>query len=92
MGGLIVLAYGVMAFWLLPSLPPNGGAYGRLPSLYLMLSGIVTNLIGLAARSYDSSPKTNTPSSEAGRGIPSRYGLLLLVLIIIILSIVVSRL
>lgn len=90
--GLIVLAYGVTAFWLLTSLPPNGGAYGRLPSLYLMLGGIVTTLIGLATRPSAGRPANYDSSSGAFPSIRSRYGLLLILLIIIILFGVVSRL
>lgn len=37
--GLMALAHGAVAFWLISSLPPNGGAQGRLPSLYVMGGG-----------------------------------------------------
>ncbi len=87
--GLVVLAYGAIAFWLVPSLPPNGGTNGRLPSLLVMGAGIVLTLIGLAVRGLRSSKKSAVPSGQ--NEIPTRYGLLLLLAIVIFLVIVISQ-
>ena len=48
--GLVVLTYGAVAFWLIKSLPPNGGSSGRLPSLYVIGAGIIAAIIGMAVR------------------------------------------
>jgi hypothetical protein len=44
----IVAVYGALAFFLITSLPPNGEAYGRLPSLYILFGGISGMLVGIA--------------------------------------------
>ena len=45
-----VTAYGAVAFFLINSLPPNGGGYGRLPSLYVFLGGMGGMLLGVTIR------------------------------------------
>ena len=44
--GLAVLAYGAIGFWLIKSLPPNGGTIGRLPSLRLVGIGSIVAIVG----------------------------------------------
>ncbi|MBA4032098.1 MAG: hypothetical protein C0478_14575 [Planctomyces sp.] len=90
--GLMALAYGAIAFWLIKSLPPNGGANGRLPSLYIMGVGVVVAVIGLIVRDLRSNSKKNEPAGEASKGIPTRYGLLLLLGIVVMFFVVVSQL
>ena len=48
--GLLTTLYGATAFWLVKTLPPNGGPSGRLPSLYLLAVGMGAMLLGLAIR------------------------------------------
>jgi uncharacterized membrane protein len=90
--GLLVLAYGAVAFWLINSLPPNGGAQGRLPSLYVMGGGIVGVLIGLAMRVQRSERGSSAAPRGAGDHIPTRYGIALLVGIVIVFILVVAQL
>jgi len=49
---MLATAYGAVAFFLVQTLPPNGGTNGRLPSLYIMLGGIVGMLVGAAGRNF----------------------------------------
>ena len=91
--GLIVLGYGVVGFWLIPSLPPNGGIYGRIPSVSVMVAGMVTSLLGLMVRDF-ASRKLNSHSPNPTReksGIPTRYGLILILTIVIIFIVVIAR-
>ena len=90
--GLAVLAYGATAFWLINSLPPNGGANGRLPSLYVMGIGIVVAVIGLIARDLRVGNKGNASADVASKEIPTSYGILFFIVILIIFFVVVSRL
>ena len=86
--GLVVLAYGAVGFWIINTLPPNGGASGRLPSLYVMGAGIVLSVVGLVARDF----RDGRISQEDTQGIPASYGILGLVAILIILFFVISSL
>jgi hypothetical protein len=87
--GLAILAYGAVGFWLINTLPPNGGANGRLPSLYVMGAGMVVAVVGLVVRDI----RAGGESQEgARRGIPASYGILGLLAILIILFLVISRL
>jgi hypothetical protein len=45
---VVVAAYGALAFFLITSLPPNGEAHGRLPSLYILFGGISGMFMGIA--------------------------------------------
>jgi hypothetical protein len=90
--GLTVLVYGAVAFWLINSLPPNGGASGRLPSLYVMGAGMVVALTGLVVRDLGGRNKKDKPAGEVNKVIPTRYGLLLILGIVIIFFVVVSQL
>ena len=90
--GLLILTYGAVGFWLINTLPPNGGAYGRLPSLYVTGVGIVVSVVGLAARGLRFGREDNRSSEGSRKGIPTIYGILGLVAILIILVFVISRL
>ncbi|MBN1854101.1 MAG: hypothetical protein JW829_15345 [Pirellulales bacterium] len=90
--GLAVIAYGAVAFWLIQSLPPNGGGNGRLPSLYVMGLGIVVAVVGLVARDLRVGRKAKQPSGETRKGIPTGYGILFLLAILVIFFLVVSQL
>ena len=71
--GIAVLAYGAVGFWIIKTLPPNGGPTGRLPSLYAMGGGILITIAGLVMRDYRGGSK----SQEGVRGkIPTSYGIL----------------
>lgn len=89
--GLLVLIYGVVACWLVPALPPNGGPNGRLPSLYVIGVGIVITIAGLAVRGGGHRGGSD-PAAPAPRGIPAAYGILILVAILAGLFFVISRL
>jgi len=82
--GLAVLTYGAVAFWIIPSLPPNDAA-SRLPSLYVMGAGIVTALVGLTFKSLQGK------STKKG-AIPTSVGVIVLLAIIIAFFVAVSRL
>ncbi|MBN1911213.1 MAG: hypothetical protein JW818_15820 [Pirellulales bacterium] len=90
--GLSVVAYGAVAFWLIQSLPPNGGGNGRLPSLYVMGVGIVVAVVGLIARDFRVGRKAKGSTSEARKGIPTVYGIIGLLAILIIFFLVVYQL
>lgn len=49
---VLVTAYGTVAFFVVQTLPPNGGTSGRLPSLYIMLGGITGMLVGAVGRNF----------------------------------------
>jgi drug/metabolite transporter (DMT)-like permease len=49
--GSILTIYAALAFFLLQSLPPNTPA-SRLPSLYLLFTGMVILLVGAVARNF----------------------------------------
>ena len=89
--GLAILVYGAAGFWLINALPPNGGANGRLPSLYVMGMGIVVTLLGLATRGLRFRAKGVPLGDESATGIPTIYGILLFVAILIALIVVISR-
>jgi len=89
--GLTVLTYGAIALWLIQSLPPNGGPSGRLPSLYVMGTGIVAVLIGLAVRDLRLGKKETDSAKPATKSIPASWGILILVLIIAIFVVLVSQ-
>jgi hypothetical protein len=89
--GLLVLVYGIVACWRVPSLPPNGGPRGRLPSLYMIGVGIVITIAGLAARG-GSRRGGSDPAAPAPRGIPAASGIVILLAILGGLFFLVSRL
>jgi hypothetical protein len=92
-GGLATLAYGALAFWVFISLPPNGGASGRLPSLYMMGVGIAITLVGLTVRGLGAAGGTQTAGAHgAHKPIPAGIGIVVLVAIIIAVFVVISRL
>jgi hypothetical protein len=82
--GLAVLIYGAVAFWIIPSLPPND-ATSRLPSLYVMSAGIVTALVGLTFKGLQGKP------TKKG-AIPTSIGIIVLLAIVIAFFVAVSRL
>jgi hypothetical protein len=90
--GLAILAYGAIAFWLIKSLPPNGGPTGRLPSLYIMGGGIVAVLAGLALRDLRTRDKNLGSTEGATKGIPTSVGMLILAMILVLFFVVVSQL
>ena len=90
-GGLI-LAYAATAFWLFNDLPPNDAIHGRLPSLYLMGAGIVIAVVGLIASDQRVSRRDKSPKEASRKVIPTRYGIIGLVLILIIIFFVISLL
>jgi hypothetical protein len=92
LAGLTILGYGAIAFWLIKSLPPNGGTTGRLPSLYVMGGGIVAVLIGLALRDLRLGKKPPHSATAQKKGIPAAYGVVLLVTILVIFFAVISQL
>lgn len=89
--GLMVLAYGAVGFWLINNLPPNGGAQGRLPSLYVMGIGIVLSTIGLSIRGFRLSQNDNEASRGASKGVPSSVGILILIAILVVAGFVISQ-
>lgn len=90
--GLAILAYGAIGFWFINSLPPNGGASGRLPSLYVMAVGIVVAVVGLIARDLRIGRHVNPHDEVSRKGIPTSYGILGLLAIVIVVIFVISRL
>ena len=91
-GGVVTLAYGALAFWVFPFLPPNGGVNGRLPSLYTLGIGIVATLVGLALRGLRSSRASASEAERPSKGIPTGIGILVLIAIIIAVFVAISRL
>ncbi len=90
-GGLI-LAYAAAAFWLFNELPPNDAIHGRLPSLYLMGAGIVIVVVGLIASDQRVNRRDKSPNEGSRKVIPTSYGIIGLVAILIILFFVISLL
>lgn len=90
--GLATLAYGAIACWLLQRLPPNGGGQGRLPSVYMMGIGIVIVLVGLVVRDLRVGRKAKRTGDESRKGIPTSYGILILLAIVIVFVVVISQL
>src|SRR5262245_25130696 len=86
--GLAILAYGAVGFWVINALPPNGGASGRLPSIYIMGAGIVVAVVGLAVRDF----RGGKSQEGSKQGIPAIYGIFGIVAMLIVLNFVISRL
>lgn len=80
--GLGTLAYGAIAFWIIPSLPPNEFTTGRFNSLYVLGAGMIISLCGLAIREtrLKSRPVADSPDS----GISTGVGLLVLLIVVIV--------
>ena len=91
LAGAAILAYGAAGFWLMPTLPPNGGVNGRLPSLYVLAGGMAVAFVGLVVRGFRVGSQ-NTIRANSRQGIPALYGILALVAILILFIWVVSRL
>ncbi len=87
--GLVVLTYGAVAFWVIRSLPPNGGPSGRLPSLYVMGVGILAVIIGLAVRGSRSARQAEEP--DGPKTIPTSMGILVLLAMVIAAIVAISR-
>ncbi|GIW96263.1 MAG: hypothetical protein KatS3mg110_4304 [Pirellulaceae bacterium] len=85
--GAVVLSYGAVGYWIIPSLPPNGGAYGRLPSVYVMGVGMVGALLGLVLRGM-----WGRAPVKSGSSVSPLIGIALLLAILVIFFFVVSRL
>jgi len=62
--GVATSAYGAVAFWILHSLPPNGGGSGRLPSLYVLVGGMAAMLLGLVIRDLRLRPADKSPPTS----------------------------
>jgi hypothetical protein len=90
--GLVVLAYGAVAFWLVQSLPPNGGASGRLPSLYVMGVGILGAIIGMVVRDVRLAGPARQPDGSSRKGVPTSVGILILLAIVIAAIVVIAQL
>lgn len=88
--GLICLLYGAVAFWLVQTLPPNGGPTGRLPSVYVMGTGMVIAMIGLAVRDLRLAGGAKQQDGTPSKGIPTGVGLLLIAAMVLALIIAVS--
>ncbi len=86
--GLLLLAYGAIACWVLPTLPPNGGASGRLPSLYVIGAGMVFSLVGLVATGGGGV----ADGKPASKGIPTWLGVAIILGIVVAFFAVVSQL
>jgi hypothetical protein len=80
--GLVTLAYGTIAFWVIPSLPPNEFTTGRFNSLYVLGAGMIISLCGLAIR--DTRVKSKPVADSTGRGIPTSVGLLVLLIAVVL--------
>jgi hypothetical protein len=89
--GLICLAHGAVGFWVIKSLPPNGGASGRLPSLYVMGAGISVAFVGLTVRGLRFSKNDGKSDKASPKGIPTLYGIIILFGILALLIFVISR-
>jgi hypothetical protein len=88
--GLICLVYGAVAFWLVQTLPPNGGPTGRLPSAYVMGVGMVIAILGLAIRDLRLVGGAKQRDGAPAKGIPTGVGLLLLAAMVIAMIIAIS--
>ncbi|WP_461505859.1 hypothetical protein [Rhodopirellula baltica] len=89
--GLMVLAYGAIAFWVLPFLPPNSESEGRLPSLTVMGVGVLVTVVGLVLRSLTTS-KDPEPNVNQPKKIPAMYGVAILLGILGLVFFVITRL
>ncbi|MEM6391814.1 MAG: hypothetical protein AAF797_03490 [Planctomycetota bacterium] len=49
--GALATVYGALAFFVLQALPPNGSG-SRLPSLYVMFTGMGVMLVGAVGRNF----------------------------------------
>ena len=90
--GLVVLAYGAVAFWLIKSLPPNGGPNGRLPSLYMMGAGIIGAIIGMVVRDLRLAGRAKKHDGSPPKAIPTSVGMLVLLAIVIAVIVVIANL
>lgn len=89
--GLLILADGAVGFWLINALPPNGGASGRLPSLYILGAGMIVTLLGLALRGIPSAWQKDPTDPASKKSIPTSYGLLLILTILLVVIFLISR-
>src|SRR5262245_29849594 len=89
--GLATLAYGALAFWVFPLLPPNGGVNGRLPSLYVMGAGIIAAVVGLTLRGWDSESRSEETAHVSRKSIPTGIGIAILFAIVVAVFVVISR-
>jgi hypothetical protein len=86
--GILTILYGATAFWLMPQLPPNGGSYGRLPSMLILGIGIVITIVGMAINSLATQ---NQQSAASPKKIPAFYGFAAIGLILLIVFIIVAN-
>jgi hypothetical protein len=89
--GLAALAYGALAFWIIPILPPNGGVNGRLPSLFVMLAGIVATLVGMVLRGVQLPWRPSGQRTPTRKALPTSVGFLLILAIVIAVIVAISR-
>ncbi|QDV25899.1 hypothetical protein [Aureliella helgolandensis] len=80
--GIVTLAYGAVAFWIIPSLPPNELSTGRFNSLFVLGAGMIISLCGLAIR--DTRVKSKSGANSPGSGISTSTGLLVLLIVVIV--------
>jgi len=88
---MMVLAYGAIAFWVLPFLPPNSESEGRLPSLAVMGAGVLVTVVGLVLRSLTTS-KDPEPNVNQPKKIRAMYGVAILLGILGLVFFVITRL
>lgn len=86
--GLATLAYGAIAFWIIPTLPPNEPATGRLNSLFVLGAGAAASLIGLAIR--ETRIESKVAADATGNGISTGVGLLILLAVAILFIVAFS--
>lgn len=79
--GLATLAYGAIAFWIFPMLPPNEPTTGRFNSIFVLGAGMITSLGGLAIR--ETRVRNKVVSNSTGSGISTGAGLLVLLAAVI---------
>jgi hypothetical protein len=89
--GLALLSYGAAGFWLINALPPNGGIYGRLPSIYVICAGSVIAVAGLSMRGLRFGKRGDLPGSGSSKRIPAAYGIVVLVALVAALFIAILR-
>lgn len=90
--GLGLLVYGALGFWVFQTLPPNGGASGRLPSIYVMGSGILALLIGSGLRGMAGKVTGPETVGDSKPQVPTWIGVLVLLGILVTILVVIFSL
>jgi hypothetical protein len=89
--GVLILGYGALASFVIPTLPPNAAHTGRMNSIYLMAIGAALSLSGLALRDLRLGRKKQRSSSSYTREISTGFGLLVIVSVVIFTAIVIAQ-